>query len=132
MRGERAERLQAVVLTVIVAAAVFRLVYGQYVISPLTAPDSQTYDAAGRAFAHGLLHHIPRVPYYPAGYPIFVGAVYALFGTSPAAVVVVQVLLLAAATYVAFLTLSREFGSAVGSGTAVLMSLSPALTAIAT
>lgn len=79
-------------------------------------PDGKEYDALGLSLAEGSGYARSQVPdtYRPPGYPLFLAAVYALFGHSVAAVKVLQSILDAATCVMILLIGERLFTRRVG------------------
>lgn len=120
-------------LAIVVGATALRLVYALFVMDPMSGPDAPTYHEIAVAFAReGLLTEGAGdlLPHYPPGYPLIVGIVYRLFGFQPRLVTALQVVVLGAATWVAFRLVARELNERVGLATVALVSLSPALLAL--
>ncbi|HEV7750781.1 MAG TPA: glycosyltransferase family 39 protein [Baekduia sp.] len=119
------------VVALIVAITLVRLLGAAGAIDPLAGPDTGSYVAAARGLAdQGLLaDHVPNLPYWPAGYPAFLAAIFAVVGDAPRAVAALQVLLLGVATWSLFGLVRREIGGAVAVVAVVLTGLSPALLA---
>jgi 4-amino-4-deoxy-L-arabinose transferase-like glycosyltransferase len=119
------------VAALIVAITLVRLLGAAGAIDPLAGPDTGSYLAAARGLAdRGLLaDHVPNLPYWPAGYPAFLAAIFAAVGEAPRAVAALQVLLLGVATWCLFTLVRRELGGAVAVVAVVLTGISPALLA---
>jgi hypothetical protein len=116
------------ILGFIGVTTLLRVAYALSGIDPLSGPDSQTYHDAAVAITHygPLSNQIPAVPYWPVGYPAFVGFLYDLFGIGTRAVGVIQALAVGVAA-LAVLSTRRHFGLAVSGTAAVLVSVNTAL-----
>lgn len=119
------------VVALIVAITLVRLLGAAAAIDPLAGPDTTSYVAAAHGLAdRGLLaDHVPNLPYWPAGYPAFLAAIFAVVGDAPRAAAALQVLLLGLATWSLFALVRRELGGAVAVVAVVLTGISPALLA---
>lgn len=138
--GLPADQVRLLVLALIVSGWALRLAFSLAFVDfatlrpPDTGPDSAAYSVVSQAmhrlgvFAPGL----QAVPFWPAGYPVFLAAVYSWFGTDPRGVVAVQQLVLSVSFYSAWRLASREFGAKVGLLTVVLLVVAPGLNLSAT
>lgn len=79
-------------------------------------PDGKDYDALGWSLANGSGYELNHAPYTfrPPGYPVFLAAVYMLFGHSIAAVKILQSVLDAATCVMILLIGERLFARRVG------------------
>lgn len=130
--GPRTTDGRRLLIYAVVGSTFYRLLYGLLVDSPTRALDARTYESVAAGFAHfGFLSpDVPYLPYYPGGFPAVVGVLYSVFGVHPRLVIWFQVLLIAAATWSAWHFIAREIGRRVANVVAVMLALSPALTAI--
>ena len=92
-------------------------------------PDGKDYDALGWSLATGSGYEINHAPntFRPPGYPMFLAAVYALFGHSVAAVKVLQSILDAATCVMLLLIGERLFTRRVGVIAAAIAAVYPFL-----
>ncbi|MCA1706776.1 MAG: glycosyltransferase family 39 protein, partial [Actinobacteria bacterium] len=67
------------------------------------------------------------IPFWPAGYPTFIAAVYRILSIHPLTISVIQILLLAPVTWLIYRLTTREFDTRVAITTATLLSINPAL-----
>lgn len=133
--GFRAETAWALVAAAVAIGTVVGLVYtlaiADYVhmVAPASGPDSPIYSAAaGVLYRNGLFAgDVPGIPFWPAGYPLFIAVLYRSGFTSVSAPIVVQQLALAAALCASYRLVKRELSAEAGLVTVVLLVLSPAL-----
>lgn len=115
-------------LALIVMSTAIRLVYGVVITDPLSGPDAPTYALAAKDFfENGVTAEAAGIPYWPAGYPLFISYLYGWFGVWERIVPLVQALGLGVATYFAYTLVLREFGPRRSVLTVLLLSISPAL-----
>jgi 4-amino-4-deoxy-L-arabinose transferase-like glycosyltransferase len=132
LRRVFAGRLPA--LWLFAAALAVRLLFNVAVIG-LDVPTQDTfsdwkeYDSVGRSLAAGTGFTIHGMPYliHPPGYPLFLGALYLLFGHSYAAVKIVQSVLGALTCVLIFLIGERMFSARAGLAAAALATVYPHL-----
>jgi 4-amino-4-deoxy-L-arabinose transferase-like glycosyltransferase len=128
-----ARRDRLLLLAAIVLAVAVRLVYVLATHGHALAGDEVEYDVEGRFAAHGhlLWSTTPYGDAHPStwkapGYAVLVGAVYAVVGHHPDAVLVVQALVLAPLSVLATWFLGRRlFGETAASVAAVLVAVYP-------
>lgn len=116
------------VVAMISVVSVFRICYALFVVDPLSGPDSDTYDSAARVLADEgpLAPEVPGIPYFPAGYPLFLSVFYRVVD-DPRLATAVQVLLFGFATWIAYLLVRREFDLPVAALSTFLLCVSPGL-----
>lgn len=112
----------------IVGSAVLRILYAVAVMEPIgSGPDGPAYhEAATAMLSEGVLASVPRVPYWPPGYPMLITAIYAIVGIAPKAVAVFQIVAVAASTIFFYRWIERTFGWKIGLLTVLLLTVSPA------
>lgn len=123
-RVTRDPRRTAVVA--IALSSLVRLVYVTYLGDDIGGPDGDTYDSGGWDFATGglLEDEVTGLPYWPPGYPMLVGAHYALFGHHPYVVKLSQVVAIALLSWLVFRVADRIAGAEVGVVAVIGMSVS--------
>jgi 4-amino-4-deoxy-L-arabinose transferase-like glycosyltransferase len=94
-------------------------------VHPFWFPDSADYDALGRAVAHALPYQVnglvaTRMP----GYPLFLGAIYAIVGPSVLTILILQALMGGASTWLVYL-LGQRISQPVALLAALLAAIDP-------
>lgn len=119
-------------LTVLAVSFVYRLVWVLVAADPMEPGDATLYlDLAGQFREQGLLSpEVQPLPYWPAGYPIFVAAILAVTG-STIAIGVVQLTILTASGWFLYEFASRAFGSLVAWTALVVFAVHPSITGTA-
>jgi len=133
--GPSEDRAWRLVLVIVAVSTLARLAYTVFLIdyaalrSPEWGPDSPVYsNAAAALHAHGLFTGgMEGIPFWPAGYPVFIAAVYSLTGLGTIALFVVQQLALSATMLLAYRLATRELSPAAGVGAVLMLAVSPAL-----
>lgn len=125
------ERHDTRAVAIVIGIATFvRLVGAAGAIHSGEGPDAPSYLAAAHALAsYGLVHAAPNLPFWPAGYPIFIALIFDVFGQAVRVVSAVQVLIFAVASWSLYALIRREFGAIPALYALVLLSVSPAFVA---
>ncbi len=133
--SERVAESPAWVAILIVAAAfLVRVLFNVYVVGMQQVglelfPDGKDYDALGLSLAAGTgfaIHSVPNT-FRPPGYPLFLAALYMIFGHSYVAVKIAQSLLGALTCLMIFLIGQRLFSKRVGVIAATIATVYPLL-----
>jgi 4-amino-4-deoxy-L-arabinose transferase-like glycosyltransferase len=124
---------RAVLLALAVLGFAGRATYGLLSNDATTRyPDASIYHRIAEDFLRlGIgSPDVTNVPFFPGGYPALLSGAYWLVGVRPWVIVLIQALLVGTAIYASGWFVARLIGRRVALGSATLMTISPALTAV--